>query len=159
MRCDEARQLWHDACDTWTANAQLDGHIRGCEACRRYAAELRHVVDVLGNLREATEQQPFAPQPVVRASRLVRVLPALRVAAALALLAGGAIYFGRGDPGVSADDPLPIVSSTETAHVVADVRMALRGESADSYVTLRQPGAAGEPVQVIWLYATAGPTR
>ena len=160
MNCQEARTRWHARLDQGTADAELLEHLAHCPGCRLYDSQMRELLGALDELRVASEREVMAgeasnprarPQLPLPASLLIR-RRILRVAAAIALLVAGALYFGdRFHP----DRLDRVLLSTEAGTESFTASLRLTGESAEDYLAVSVPTSRAD-VQMFWLYPTLG---
>jgi hypothetical protein len=148
--CAAARQRCHDCVDGLADWSTLEGHLAGCDDCRRYVGQMRALSDGLDRLRLETSEVVW-PSPA-------RVA---QVAAAVVILVGAAWYvISRRPPGdriVGGRPAGPQVALTQpctrvdTAVVRSTASIVLTGTSAESYVVLpRETGRAGVHLFVLY---------
>ena len=134
LKCERARDLWHDGLDGRLQAedaAALADHLEQCAACRAYDTQMRALTGALDELRRETESVGSAPSP----RRTIRHWwPAAgRIAAAIAIMVGATAYFLRPD-GVVAPPPAP------PARIAAAV--TLEAESAQRYLIVQKETSA-----------------
>lgn len=160
MNCEQAKTRWHAAFDDGLVDPALQSHLETCASCRRYAEEMSQLACVLDELRIETEQitsvdaagDSFVPASSSRPA-IIRIARAgLAMAACIGLVAVGTVYFRDAAlPGPDAQPP-----ATQFVVPIVSASLELRGETAEHYLAVVEPGVDGEPVDVIWLFPTIG---
>lgn len=174
--CSAAREAWHRCRDDGGIDPAVDRHLASCDDCRRYAAGMIRIVDLLEELRAATgDMTPSTPfrDPIRIESRTlvhrwkVFVAP-IRIAAAIMMIVGvGWLYLAtRVGPSntwtpVATPSPDPMIpnpsSKPDSRVVIAGI--TLQDRSADRWLAVARPGV--EPgVRTFLLYPrSAGASR
>jgi hypothetical protein len=156
MNCEEARQRWHLSLDSGQEDVELSAHIISCDACRAYDSQMRRLVGALDELRRESEEVTSHNEAPVRIGSPPSIgsrgygagLRLMRVAAVLALIVAGGLYFGNRYLG-EGDAPTPIADSSGSE--VHQPTLRLRGESAEKYLVVSTPTSEAD-VQMFWLY-------
>jgi len=177
MRCQEARQRWHDRFDSGRPDEALDRHVAACAACRVYAAQMDQIAAALTALRAETKEITAGPRPVEergghrrlpkRLRRGLRLAP-LGIAAVVTLLAAARFWLppGANRPQSSISDLRPSGSAAESVRAPIDepwgpgiedprIGVTLRGGSAERFLPVAEPQVRDD-VAVFWLLPTAG---
>ncbi len=184
MNCEQARQAWHRRWDDDVVEGGADGlpasvgrvdpavdeHLRSCQQCRAYHAQMDAIAGALDELREESEsivsRRHGAEAPARRRSWSSVLRPLTRIAAVLALVVTAGLYFsseraGNGLPDIGAlvgnmnvaDENDVFVSAVSPAKDVTEI--TLQGESAKRYLAVATP--TSQPgVRLFWLYPTVG---
>jgi hypothetical protein len=160
MNCNEARKRWHLRFDDEGRDEELDAHLSLCASCREYDREMRQLADALDELRVGSDDPgAWSDRPpetraagVARSPWFARPLGLLRVAAVLALVVGGGLYFGSllARPGgdVKTNDA---PNGAQVAAWSDPPTLRLSDQSAEKYLAVAAPTSQAD-VQVIWLY-------
>ena len=155
MNCEQARQRWHGRLDADAEDVGLEDHLASCEACRCYDAQMRAILASLHELKADTdgivdrgERRRGAADGRFAWWRMVgRSIRSARVAAVVALMVAGGLYFADHFTGVRVNplQPSPVPARTAPAEV------RLHANSARQYVAVAAPTAESD-VEVFWLY-------
>lgn len=166
MNCAEARKQWQDQLDGSFVASEVDTHLANCQECREHVRQMAAVLEGLLELRRTTESigAVQAANPLGSPERRMAnwMTPAMRVAAAVAIVATTGLMITGRFGGFSSRPHAPIEAIVPTAVDKISPTAArsgpvpgltLRGTSAGQFLAV----AGAHPrsgVQVYWLYPT-----
>jgi len=154
MTHEEARNRWHDQCETGKPDRALEAHLEGCASCQEYVRDMRTVLEVLDTAQRDTARLRLDPSRRVRPTRRLEarrnLLTWVRAAAVIGLVSAAA-YWAVMPRGTEQTPPIPAHGDGPgTESFVYGV--TLRGETGARQLALADR-ASTEQVQVYWIYA------
>lgn len=171
MRCDEARQAWHQRHDDGIPIVRAEEHLRNCDACRQYHAHMNALAGLLGQLHDASERLPALSSDRARGTRrfTTYIAHAIGWAAFLALVAGPSMEWAKHAPNPehASNSGQRLANSGEAGAagvnppvLRAAPEIETLGQTEAQYLVVATELPAHPQVRLYWLYPTGmGPQR